>query len=259
MRIHAFVAVACAAGSAHAAPAATAAPTPDKIIQKVLESDPWGLSGAEVSAHAVLRDKDGASSELTFTARSRMYAAPLAKSLVRFSAPADLAGAGFLQVQKTEGDDERYLFMPELKRSRRIAGSVRSNAFMGTDFTFADLDRRDLRDGAATAKPDEVFEKIACYRVDVQPKEGSQYTRIELWVEKDNFLPLKIEMYDKANVHVKTLTAKETRRVSSHWFISKSTMVNLREKHTTELVLDKIAPRDDLADGEFTVANLEKL
>src|SRR5262249_9142360 len=192
------------------------------------------------------------------TARSLMYATPLSKSLVRFSAPADLAGAGFLQVQKNDKDDERFLFMPDLKKSRRISGNIRTSSVMGTDFSFADLDRRDLRDSTATAKPDETYEKVSCYRVDVAPKGGSQYSRIELWVRKDNFLPLQMQMFDKAGVHIKTLTAKETRRVSGHWFISKSTMTNLQENHVTELTLDKIVPQSDIPDSEFPVQTLEK-
>ena len=123
----------------------------------------------------------------------------------------------------------------------------------------ADLDRRDLRDSDAVAKPDETYQKFPCYRVDATPRGRSQYSRIELWVRKDNFLPLKMQMFDKAGVHLKTLVGKEVRRVSGHWFISKSTMTNHVENHVTELTLDKIVPRNDVPDDQFTVQNLEKL
>jgi hypothetical protein len=233
--------------------------TPEQVIQKVLESDPWGLSGAEVAAHAVLTDKRGANSLLSFSARSRRYDGPLAKSLVRFVAPADLANAGFLLVQKRTGDDDRFLYLTDIKKSRRIAGNLRANAFMGTDFSFADLDRLDLRDSKATPRPDESVGKLACYHLDVQPRRGdSQYSRIEVWVRKDNFLPLKSLFYDKANVLIKTLTSSEMKRVSGRWFITKSRLTNHAESHTTDLVLDKVIPRDDIADEEFTVRALEK-
>jgi outer membrane lipoprotein-sorting protein len=236
------------------------APTPEVIVQRVLDADPWGLSGATVAAHATLKDKHGATSELAYEARSLRYDPPLAKSLIRFSAPADLAGAAFLQVQRKDGDDERYLFMPDLKKARRISGNLRANAFMGTDFSFADLDRRDLRESRATLKGEEDHGGTRCYHLEAEPtRPDSQYALIELWVRKDNFVPLKWVFYNKARMVVKTLTAHEVRRVKGQWFISRSTMVNQQEGHETELVLTDIQPRNDLPDDDFTVRNLEKL
>ena len=114
--------------------------TPKQIIDKVMETDSWGLGDAEVTARAVSRDPRGSQRELAFSGRSRRYDGLLTKSLVRFSAPADIAGTGFLQIQKKNADDDRFLFLPELKKSRRIAGAGRANAFMSTDFSFGDLD-----------------------------------------------------------------------------------------------------------------------
>src|SRR5262245_13916423 len=107
----------------------------DQVVARVLESDPWGLNGGEITASVVLTDKRGSRRELAFVAASRQHDPPLSKSLVRFSSPPDLAGAGFLQIQHRDGDDDRYLYLPALKRSRRISGNSRSNAFMGTDFS----------------------------------------------------------------------------------------------------------------------------
>src|SRR5882672_12578109 len=98
-----------------------AAPSPESILGHVLDSDPFGLSGASIVAHATLTDRSGAKSELAFTSRSKRLGPGLAESVVRFSAPPELAGAGFLQIQKKDGDDDRFLFLPDLKRSRRIS------------------------------------------------------------------------------------------------------------------------------------------
>jgi hypothetical protein len=231
---------------------------PDIVI-RVLESDPWGLSGASVSAHATLTDKRGAKSDLAFVAKSKRYQPLLSKSVVRFSAPPDLAGAGFLQIQKSDGDDDRYLFLPDLKRSRRISGNLRGNSFMGTDFSFADLDRHDLRDSDSRLDGEEAVGQWPCYVVDVLPKrDDAQYSHLEMWIRKDNFLPLRMKMFDKAGVLSKTLEALEVRRVSGHWFISKSRMKDEQHDHTTELVLDDIDVVTDVSDDEFTVRALEK-
>jgi hypothetical protein len=245
---------------AFACPVLAEEPSGNEIVRRVMVSDPWGLSGAEVKARLTLTDKSGGTSQLAFEGKSLQYDPPLAKSIIRFSAPADLAGAAFLQVQKKSGDDERFLFLPELKRPRRIAGNLRAGAFMGTDFTFADLDRRDIRDSEAKRLADQEVGKFPCYVVDVVPKDkDSSYSHIEVWVRKDNSVPLRMKMYSRAGVLVKTFEANETKRVSGAWFISKSRMVNHEQKHTTDLVLEQISVKSDIPDEQFSVRALEKL
>ena len=179
---------------------------------------------------------------------------------MRFTAPADLAGAGFLQIQNRGGDDDRYLFLPDLKRSRRISGSLRSNSFMGTDFSFADLDRRDLRESIAKRLPDENIGPFACFHLDTTPSRAdSPYARVELWIRIDNSLPLRMRMYDKAGVLFKTFAAKEVRRSEGRWYIVKSQMSDLVHSHETELVIDSFSGSSDVPDSEFTLRNLERL
>jgi hypothetical protein len=234
-------------------------PSADDLVKRLLTSDPWGFSGAEISARLRLVDKAGAKSELVFSGKSRQYDPPFSKSLVRFSAPADLAGAAFLQIQKRDGDDERFLFLPELKRSRRISGNMRSGSFMGTDFSFADLDRRDFRDSVVKVKGKEPIGKWPCTVVDMVPKtKDSEYSHIEIWIREENALPLRMKMYDRGGTLLKTFEALETKRVQGTWFISKSRMTNNQQKHATELHLEQIAVKTDLPDDEFTVRALEK-
>ncbi len=242
-------------------PARADSPTPSaqQVLGHVLDSDSWGLSGASISAHATLTDKTGAKSELSFSARSKRLGPGVSESLVRFSAPAELAGAGFLQIQKQDADDERFLFLPDLKRSRRISGGLRANAFMGTDMSFADLDRRDLRDSTVSLTGSEPIEKWDCFKLEVLPKRAdSQYSRVELWARKDNYVTLRMKMYDRSKSLVKVFTTLEVRRVSGQWFISKSKMVNQQQAHTTELFLDQISTSEQFSDDDFTVRALEK-
>jgi hypothetical protein len=243
-----------------APPAAAGKPSADEVVARFLDADPWGLGGTVLSARATLKDKQGATSELNFSARSRRYSPPFAKTLVRFTAPPDIAGAGFLQIQKRDGDDERFLFLPDLKRSRRISGNLRASSFMGTDFSFADLDRRDLRESTSQLKSEEAIGKYPCFHVDSKPtRSDSAYAHIESWLRTDNYLPLKMDMYDRANVLWKTFSALEVRRVKGHWYITKSRMVDHSRSHETSLVIDSVEPSEDIADDEFTVRNLEKL
>ncbi len=250
--------------AATAVPAAEPSPpsepvTAASIVRQMLNTDAWGLGEAEVSARAILRDERGSQRELSFSARSRRHAPPLTKSLVRFRGPADLAGVGFLQIQKAEDDDDRYLFLPELGKARRIAGNTRGSAFMGTDFTYADLDRRDLREGSAVLKGQEELGKFPCYHIEITPQRAdSPYARLEVWVRSDNFVPLKTLMYNRAGVLLKTLVTLELRRIEGRWFLTRSRMTDHAARRTTELVLDQIQPKSDVPDDEFSVRNLEK-
>jgi hypothetical protein len=237
----------------------TSAPAAADLVQRILQSDPWGLGDAEVAARAIIHDKSGRAAELAFTAKSRRYDGNLTKSLVRFTSPADLAGVGFLQIQKRSGDDDRWLYLPELGRSRRIAGRTRQNAFMGTDFSYADLDRRDLRDSVAVLKQEESIAGVSCWRIDAAPSaDDSSYGRLEIWLRKDNSVPVKWLMYARSGARVKTLEAKELRQISGRWFIIRSVMTNHADGRMTELILDRITATSQIPDREFTIGALEK-
>jgi outer membrane lipoprotein-sorting protein len=241
------------------APPPKDAPSADAIVGHVLDSDPWGLGGAEVVGHVIVTDKTGTTRELAYTARSRQHDPPLSKAIVRFSKPADMKGVGFLQIQKKGGDDDRWLYLPELARSRRIAGKMRSGAFMSTDFSYADLDRADLRDAKNTLLGEDTLGKYEAWKVEVIPQnKDAVYAKLIVWVRKDNLMPLKIEMYNKAGVLLKTQITEEMKKQGGKWLVTKTVMKNDAEGRQTELTLDSVTPRDDIDDGEFSVRNLEK-
>lgn len=237
------------------ASAEAARPSANDIVTKVLDSDPWGLAGAEVKARAVVT-ADGKTRELAFQARSkRNLQNHTSLSVISFSAPADIAGSRFLQLQNVSDDDERHLYVPELKRARRVGAGNRSNAFMGTTFTYADLDRRDMRDGKATLGADESFAKHDCWRVDIAPKNQDVFSKIELWVRKDNYIPLKI-VSTKTNGEKKTLTAKEIQQRGGRWFMTISKLTD--STGSTELRLEDIKPNVEVPADVFTVRALER-
>jgi hypothetical protein len=234
--------------------------TADQVLRRGLDHDPWGMGGATIKARLTLTDKRGSTEQLGFSAQSVQYDAPLAKSIVRFTAPPELRGAGFLQVQKRNSDDDRFLFLPDLARSRRISGNLRNNAFMGTDFSFADLDRRDLREGQVTFSKEAVVLGVLCYGLDVVPPKAadSDYSHIELWIAKDTFLPTKMNMYDRSRVPLKAFLAERIDKIDGEWFITRSLMTNTRTSHSTLLVLDHVAVTKSLPDSTFSLGALER-
>jgi hypothetical protein len=229
------------------------------IVDKVVDADPFGMMDSTLRGRAVLHDKNNDERVLEFHLDALRYKPGLSKTVTRFSAPADIAGVGFLQIMRDDADDDRFLYLPDLKKSRRIAGALRNNSFMGTDFSFADLDMRDLRESKATQTGMEKIGKFDYYKLEVVPtREDTQYSKFEIWVRTDNFLVLKWLMYDKSKVLMKTYQASEMKRVDGHWYASKGRIENHREKHTTDMFLDDMKATK-VADTEFTVSKLEKL
>lgn len=232
--------------------------TAQQVVEKALDADSWGRDGVEATARVTVTEKSGQKRELAFQAQSRKYAPSLAKSLLRFSAPADVAGMKFLLVQKNEGDDERTVYMPELKRSRRVAAGNRSERFMGTDFTYADMDRKDIRNGTPVLDADENIGKFPCYHLKVATTVAdASYKRVEVWVRKDNLIPLKWVMFNAANAPMKTLVAKELQRHDGRWQITRSLMSDHTSGRTTEILIEKVETREVPLEA-FTVAALEK-
>ncbi|MDB4940845.1 MAG: hypothetical protein JWP97_379 [Labilithrix sp.] len=229
-----------------------------EIVEKAIDADSWGRDGIEATARVTVTEKNGQKRELAFEAKSRRYAPPLAKSMLRFSAPADVAGMKFLLVQKNDGDDERTVWMPDLKRSRRVAAGNRNEKFMGTDFTYADMDRKDIRNGTPVLDADENIGKFPCYhlRVDSTVKEAP-YKRVEIWVRKDNLIPLKWVMFDQSGAAARVLVAKELQKRDGKWSITRSVMTDQSSGRTTEIAIEKIQPREVPLD-QLTLASLEK-
>lgn len=232
--------------------------TAKQVVERAIDADSWGRAGLEAKARVTVTEKSGQKRELAFEALSRRHSPPLSKSLLRFTAPADVSGMKFLLVQKSDGDDERTLYVPELKRSRRIAGGNRSERFMGTDFNYADMDRRDVRTGDAVLAADENIGKYPCYHVNVTVKEpDSPYKRVEIWVRKDNVIPLKWVMFDKDGKASKTLVARELQKHAGRWQITRSMMTDQLSGRTTEVLIEKMDAQE-VAPEVFSVGNLEK-
>jgi hypothetical protein len=201
----------------------------------------------------------GGTRTLAFDAKSRRHDASLGRSLLTFRAPADVAGMRFLQMQNKEADDERYLYTPDLKRSRRVAGSARGDSFMGTDFSYADLDARELRTGKATLRGEDTIAKVPCWRLDVTPRSADAvYGRLELWVREDNYVPLKWVIYDKSGKLQKTLVARELRRTGERWFVTSSRMTQHVTGRSTDLVLERVTPKNDIPLESFSLRALER-
>ena len=184
----------------------------------------------------------------------------LTKTLIRFTEPADIEGTGLLTVEKEKGDDDQFLYLPELKRVRRIISGKKDGRFANTDFTYEDLERRKVQNDRHRLLREEELGGRKCYLLESIPEKGSasQYTRLITWVAKYIFVPLRIEYYGKRKDVEKIFTATQIQQTDGIWTTMESEMSHLKSKHKTIMKVTKVIYNKDIPADVFTERNLER-
>jgi hypothetical protein len=240
-----------------ASPARAEGPDADEIARQTLAHDPFGFEGTELKARLVLIETDGRRLERAFDGISKKTAEGLIKSVIRFTSPANVAGTAFLMVQHQGAPDEQYIYLSRMKTTRRIGGTgEREGSFMGSDFSYADLERKDLRDATYARLPDEPIGKDGCYVLAVTPKNGS-YSKLVLWVRQKDWMPLRVQMFGKDGQLAKTTFTRRISLIDSKPVVMESHTENATTHHQTDLVIDEVRFKSDLSDALFTPAALE--
>lgn len=241
------------------APASAQAPsTAEEIADRMLSQDPFGWDEAETTIRMTLIDGAGTKKDRVMESLRRRKGGQL-QSVIRFRSPQEVAGTAFLMMERPKGESEQHIYLPGLKRTRRIVGREREGSFMGSDFSYADFERRDTRDSKQRRLPDEDVGGVKTYVLESVPKDlaTSTYSKIETWVRQDNFLPLRIRFYDKSGKLLKTYYTKRIRTMEGRPVIVEAQMVNKQTGHSTELVVDNLRPRSSIPDTAFTPTALE--
>jgi len=223
----------------------------DAIVEKMLEQDPLGYGGAEARLTMVLVNDRNQENRRKVVMMSRKDG-DLRRIFVRFQSPADVAGTSFLGIDDS-GNRTQFLFLPAMAKSRRISGKQRNASFVGTDYSYADLDNRDIDDSTKKRLADEKVGSQDCFVVEVAPSsKESAYAKVTLWIAKSSWLPARIRFFDAAGGELKRLTVQEVKKVENRWVITESKMVDLKRQHTTVMKVTEIDIRDDIPLEQFT-------
>ncbi len=238
-----------------AAPAETAS----DLVVRSLRAEFFSGGSTRIRAHLVLTDRDGKKQDRLFSAFGKRDPLGLRRTLVRFEGPAAVEGIAFLMTQREKEPDEQYLYLPKFKSTRRIGGaSERQGSFMGSDFSYADLERKDVREATYELLADEQVGGKPCAHVIARPKGPSAYGRVELWIRRDDAVALRIAMFDTDGKLMKTTTTKRVRTVAGEPVIVESRTENAQNGHVTDLVIDEISRDESLDDAFFAPANLPR-
>jgi outer membrane lipoprotein-sorting protein len=184
------------------------------------------------------------------------------KVVLRFTVPAEVKGVAMLIVNHPDRASDQWMWTPAIERDRRIALQDRSTRFFGTDFSFEDLEERDVNQydyTLAGAGDDATVDGAPCWKVQSTPKESksSQYTKSILWVRKDNYTFARIENYVKDQV-VRRATYSDIQSVQGIWTARKLEMMDLRRGSRTRLTLDKLEYNVNLKDEDFTLQAIRR-
>lgn len=176
------------------------------------------------------------------------------KKIMFFLSPADVRNTSFMNWSYTdERNDDQWIYLPALRRTRRISSDSKSDYFMGSDFTYDDLgDRHPNQDNHKLLREETINGKV-CYVVESTPKEDDyMYSKTISWVMKDNFLGIKREFYDEREKLLKVLSIKNYEKIDGFWTILGTEMHNVQRDHKTIMKFENVEYNKGIPNSKFT-------
>ena len=183
------------------------------------------------------------------------------KSLVLFDSPKDIDGTALLSHAKILDPDDQWLYLPALKRVKRISSKNKSGPFVGSEFAFEDFTALELNKYTYRYMGEETLDGLATDVVERLPRyENSGYSRQVSWIDQDVFQVRKVDFYDRRGDLLKTLTLTDYREYPGGvWRSHRFEMVNHQTGKSTELLYDDYAFKTGLGDRDFVKGVLSRL
>lgn len=240
---------------------AIAAPDAQQIMQKVAETKT--LDGSEALVKMTVTGKEPRSLSMA----TKLYdGGKTEKRIIRFLKPTDVQGTGVLVFDYENKADDVMLYLPAMKKTRRIAGSQKSQAFMGSEFTYGDFNTPSLTDFTYKLLKEENAGGEACFVIEVLPKtpaigEAEGYSKKIYWVSKATHTVRKGEYYDAGGDLLKVLTTSDVKLLDSakkRFRAMKLEMENKKNGRKSVFETEKIAFSPNVKDEYFTASYLEK-
>jgi outer membrane lipoprotein-sorting protein len=188
--------------------------------------------------------------------------------MTRFLQPPDIKGSGFLQIENSGGDDDIWVYLPALGKTRRLASNNKRDSFFGTDFSYGDILLPAVEKYSHTLLRNETIDGVDCYLVESRPldektRDDTGYDRKLTWVDSRNYVERKVEYYDAANSNtlLKTQLTYDVRELEpqrQRWLPLRREMTNHQSGHKTLYSFDNVNVDNSLTEGWFSARNLER-
>ena len=234
----------------------------DDILKKAVQNV---YAKAEESTYVMkLIDADGKENARKMKVWFKRDGEEKAKLLIKFSEPADIRGTGLLNIIEKGKQGDQWLYLPAIKKVRRIKGGNEDESFLGSDFTTGDLSVDTKDRFAYTVAGSKKYENADCYELVGVPagdvdKSSLPYSKKIMLVRKDNSMAMRTEFYNQNNELEKVLTLSGVHQESDKkWMADRMEMKNMLSKHVTLIQIEKRDRARTPADSIFTQANLER-
>ncbi|MDR2152974.1 MAG: outer membrane lipoprotein-sorting protein [Helicobacteraceae bacterium] len=234
-----------------------------EIMKKVDERDKGNMMSARM--RMILIDGSNKSRERLMW-QFRKTDGDLTKKSIFFVEPADVKSTGFLTFDRKEGDDDQWLYLPSLKKTKRIASSDQSGSFMGSDFSYNDLNDRNLNDYDYVLQGERAIDGASCWIIESTPKnekviKTTGYVKMISAVRKDNYVIARAVNYEETKGRVKFLEVSKLKLIDGIWQPMEMRMTLRRENvvaHSTVLVFDEVRFNQKLDGDLFTLRGIER-
>lgn len=229
--------------------------TGDEIMDRSVNAGKWKDMKGEMVL--ILEKEGGEKKERAMEFFSQKYKGDLTRMLIRIKSPPSMAGMAFLYTEK-EDEDERYLYIPSLRRIERIAASGKSGTFFSSEFTYYDVGKPKLKDWKYRL----IEERETHYIVEALPSKedverDTGYSKIIYTVRKDNYLIEGAEYYDRLGEKKKRLKVKEWILLKDGTpFATDMVMENLKENKRSEIVFNGIETDTGIGNEIFSQREL---
>lgn len=219
-----------------------------------------GFTDSTANMTMELRNKHGDTSVRHIRIKSLEVEGDGDKSMSIFDQPADVKGTAFLTFSHSQKADEQWLYLPSIKRVKRINSKNKSGPFMGSEFAYEDIASQELDKYTYKYLRDETLNGIDCFVIERVPAyKHSGYTRTVGWVNKAEYRPEQIVFYDRKNTLLKTLSYNGYQKhLNKYWRANQLSMVNHQTDKSTTLKWSDYKFKTGLSDKDFSRNSLKR-
>jgi outer membrane lipoprotein-sorting protein len=182
------------------------------------------------------------------------------RMLIVFQRPANVAGTRFLTMKNASGGEDRWIFLPSIGRTRRVAASEGGGNFMGTDFSYDDISsvNRSIDLDTHSMLREETMNGSPCYVIQSVPKDSAYpYSKTITWIDKERLLVYRGEMYNRRNELIKTMEMSSYQDIQGRLTPLETKIATLGAGTSTTIYMDIVRYDDPIPEGVFTTAYLE--
>ena len=194
-------------------------PTGSEIYERAVSGN--RLDGSEAVSRMIIIDKKGRERVRDTAQISKLYNnGETEKKLIRFLSPADVKGTGFLTFDYENKDDDMWLYMPALRKVRRIVSSEKAKSFMGSEFSYAEMSPAPSSDFSITLLGTETADGTECWKLELLPidddtADENGFSKKIGWIGKEDYVIRKAHFYDFSDMHFKTLTSENIQLIDT--------------------------------------------